>query len=485
MKMQIKNFDVINKHCPEAIDILKRYYHSEDGKGDIQISPIEIYAEDLLDAGNSLLRCMKIMINKATQENRDFNEPERAAYEAIKGWQIRFFEKYELEKPSNPLPKQTRTYIKDDYGIPIRPAMNSDSRELNQFEPLAKDQRMSDWCQKFVSSEDLSGLKLGDYVRSWVTGDHNDLTRRAMTTTGTGGVLIPTPLSASIIDLARNKARVMQAGAVVWPMDATTLTVPRQTGDASGAWRPELGKIHRTDVALEPVVLKSCSFGALVTLSMELMEDAIGLDVFLTQTLSNIIAEGVDLAALSGEGATDSESNERIEPVGVLNTLGVQEIDLNAALTSYAPFSQAVTMIRQVNGEPGGLMMAPVNFGILDALTASDGQPLMPPPSWGQISHYDTNQVDESTAIVGNWSQLAIGIRHNIRLEYAYTGNIAAQAPQKEVDLFSQNAVAIRVLWRGDVAVQRPDQFVKVINMNPDAYSVKAEQGARNKSKAA
>ena len=253
-------------------------------------------------------------------------------------------------------------------------------------------------------------------------------------------------------------------------MESRTLTVPRQVGDASAGWRPELGHIHRTDVSFEPLVLKACSMGALLTLSYELLEDAVGLDAFLTRTLSAVMAAGIDQAALSGEG--EMENEERIEPIGVLNTDNVQAISLNADLKAYTPFSSAITKVRQVNGEPSGLMMAPVNFGILDALTATDGQPLMPPPSWSQVSHYDTNQLDEHTAIIGDWSQLAIGIRHNLRLEYANAGTIPKdkEGIGEELNLFSQNALAIRVLWRGDVAVQRPDHFVKIIgiNQNPE-----------------
>ncbi|WP_422139688.1 phage major capsid protein [Endozoicomonas sp. ALC020] len=483
MKMHIKHFDAINRHCPDAIRILRRFYNDDEKQ--MQIRSNELDAEDLKDASEALAKSMETLINQAEQQARGLDESEQQAFDALQEWCQRFIEKYHIDKPLNPLPKGTREIIKDDLGNPLYLDVRRQASELSEFEPLTQDQRMSDWCRKFVRSEDLGDLKLGGYVRAWLTGEHNQQTRRTMTSTGTGGVLIPTPLAAEVIDLARNKSRVLTAGAVVWPMDSATLTVPRQTGDASVAWRPELGHIHRTGISLEPVVLKSCSLGALVTLSRELLEDAIGLNSFLTRTLSNVMAEGIDQAALSGAGAVDSETSERIEPVGVLNTADVQAIDLSAALDSYAPFSQAVTRVRQVNGEPSGLMMAPVNFGLLDALTATDGQPLMPPASWSQVRHYDTNQLDEHTAIVGDWSQLAIGVRHNLRLEYATTGQIPKEGIQEELSLFSQNAIAIRVLWRGDVAVQRPDQFVKIINMNPAPESASTESASRKKDKVA
>lgn len=464
MKMNIKHFDAINRHCPNAIDILRRYYNPEERQ--IQITSNEIDSSDLNDAHRHLAQCMETLLNKAEQEDRGFNTDEVEAWEALRDWCTRFEEKYNLDKPSNPLPPITVTYEKDDMGNPSRPALNAKGT-MRKDDPLTREQRMEDWYTQFRHKGERLDLSVGDYVRAWITGEQTEQTQRAMSTTGSGGVLIPQLLSAKIIDLARNKTRVIQAGAMTWPMESKTLTVPKQTGDPTAGWRPELGHIHRTEVSFEPLILKACSMGALVTLSSELVEDAVGLTAFLNRVLAQVMAETIDQAALSGAGTIDPETEERIEPVGVLNTDKVQDIKLNDDLTSYVPFSSAVTKIRQVNGEPSGLMMAPSNFGILDALTDTTGQPLQPPPSWRQVSHYDTNQVDGQTAIVGDWSQLAIGLRHSLRLEYATAGTIPQdkEGIYEELNLFSQNAIAIRVLWRGDVAVQRPDQFVVIKNI--------------------
>ena len=475
--MKINNQSMIEKYTPKSFSALREYWCPEKGiiefKSSREKSPL---STDEFDETGKLKECYQTLFEERdelylnTKDNRDdsLRPAKSAALKEIDGYLDRLETTIEQNTIANPLPPETHIYQKDDLGNLMRPKISTaNTQQLRKDGPLAKEQRFSDWCQQFKPATDMADLTLGDCVRSWLTGEHTELTQRTMSTTGTGGVLIPTLLSATVIDLARNKARVLQAGAITWPMDSKTLTLPRQLTDPQGGWRPELGHIKRTGLTFEPVVLKSCSFGALVTLSQELIEDSVGLDAFLTLTLSNVIAEGIDQASLSGAGEVDSESGERIEPIGVLNTDNVQAIDLSAAIDSYAPFSQAVTLVRQVNGEPGGLMMSPVNYGILDALTASDGQPLMPPPSWSQISHYDTNQLDDATAIVGDWSQLAVGIRHNIRLEYAYSGSIPQEGVREEVNLFSQNAVALRVLWRGDVAVQRPDQFVKITGMNP------------------
>jgi hypothetical protein len=42
-----------------------------------------------------------------------------------------------------------------------------------------------------------------------------------------GGHLVPTALSSRVIDLARNQARVFQAGAITVPMGAQTLKLAK------------------------------------------------------------------------------------------------------------------------------------------------------------------------------------------------------------------------------------------------------------------
>ena len=486
--MMIKNESIMERYAPDSLAELRKYYRYGKGIVEFRQSDFGTSVEDAekLKTSLELLDHDRTELEKDLKNNPD--DPMNSARQSL----IRELEEYcerlkNLTSPENvcinPLPKETRVYEKDCFGNPSIPKLPG-GQSMIEDDPLSKEQRMEDWYKQFKGKQAQPDVSVGVCVRAWITGEHTEQTRSAMSTTGTGGILIPSILSSRIIDMARNRARVIQAGALTWPMESKTLTVPRQTGDPSAGWRPELGQIKRTSASFEPVILKACSMGALITLSSELLEDAVGLDAFLNRTLSAVMAEGIDQAALSGKGEVDPESEERIEPVGVLNTNNVQEILLNAELKEYKPFSSAITKVRQVNGEPSGLMMAPVNFGILDALTASDGQPLMPPPSWSQVSHYDTNQLDEQTAIIGDWSQLAIGIRHNVRLEYATAGSIPSEGIHEELNLFSQNALAIRVLWRGDVAVQRPDHFVKItgINAEPEPDLV---TGRKAKGKAA
>ena len=52
-----------------------------------------------------------------------------------------------------------------------------------------------------------------------------------------GGILLDSAVSARVIDLARAKTRVIEAGAMTLPMDAREITIARVESEPSPAWR--------------------------------------------------------------------------------------------------------------------------------------------------------------------------------------------------------------------------------------------------------
>jgi HK97 family phage major capsid protein len=79
---------------------------------------------------------------------------------------------------------------------------------------LCPEQRMTNWAR--ARAEDhFSGLTLGRYLRSMITGASNDLERRALAagTDSSGGFTTPDILSAELIDMLRAKSVLSAAGA--------------------------------------------------------------------------------------------------------------------------------------------------------------------------------------------------------------------------------------------------------------------------------
>lgn len=461
MKIKIPGFDAINKTCPRAIQILKRYYNADAEK--LLIRSHEMNCGDLKDVSDQLLQQMEGIVQAAENEDRGLTSEEQKAFEELKGWQARFAKVYDEEKPSNALPPETRSYVTDDLGNPSRPERaGSISHDAN--EPLRRDQKFSDWCQRHVKGEPvMDGVNLGGLVRTWLTGQGSESERRAMVSTGTGGLLIPSMLSGQIIDLLRDKSSVMRAGAQLQPMPAGNLTIARQVTDPEAAWRGELAHTRRTEATFEAVELKACSLSTILVISEELVQDSIGLQSFLTRVLSEAMAAELDRAALEGTGTL--LDNKRIEPVGIMNTDGI--LEHSGALTSYGVFSEAHTLLASRNSTPTGLILSPSTLGVIDAWTDTTGQPLNAPSSWSRFEKYDTNKLDPADAVLGNFSQLVVGMTQNLQLDISNQASLPQDGSHAAVDLFSQHAIALRCTLRADVAALRPVEFCKLTLTTP------------------
>ena len=98
---------------------------------------------------------------------------------------------------------------------------------------------------------------MGKLIRGYVTGDWigASLEQKAMGSSplSSGGMMIPTPLAADVIDLARNQTRVLQAGAITVPMTSATLKYARLSQDVSTAWTAEAANIALSSAAFDAV----------------------------------------------------------------------------------------------------------------------------------------------------------------------------------------------------------------------------------------
>lgn len=315
-----------------------------------------------------------------------------------------------------------------------------------------------------VNEEHRDGsLVFQKYVRGLVTGDWkgSEGERRALTegTLTNGGFLVPTPLSAQIIDLARAKTRVLEAGARIVPMETATLKIPRATSDPSVAWLGEGSLIGSTDPQFDAVTLTARKLAGLVRVSEELIEDSEPAVAEVLQTMfSDQIALKLDQAALYGTGVAP-------EPRGIKNTTGVtlQPIDgaANGGLpANYDYLIDAVGTLQDANFEPTAAIHSPRTGRRMAKLKDTQLQPLMPPPFLAAMRMLPTSQIpntltvgtstDTSDVFVGDFKELYIGMRHSFELRflnerYADTGE-----------------VGIRVVLRADIVAARPKAFVVV-----------------------
>lgn len=287
---------------------------------------------------------------------------------------------------------------------------------------------------------ELEGLNLGLLVRGVVTGEWNgaELERKATLSTNlssAGGFLVPEPLSNRVIDLARNKSYVVQAGAGTVPMTSSTLDIAKLLSDPTVSWYPENGTIAETDVTFGRASLKANKMACVVRISNELLEDAANVQTIVENAIASSIALELDRTAIVGTGAG--------QPLGIVNATNINTVTSVGTLADYDDFIDAVFAVRGYNFEPNAAMYSPTTGKKLAKMVtglASDLTKLVPPADFANLQKYVTNQIGDTVAIVGQWDQYLIGLRSQIRIEISREADTA----------FMRDQSLIRAVWRGD-----------------------------------
>ena len=231
-----------------------------------------------------LLDDARTILQVASAEERDITEQEELCYDAL----IAKADKIEY------VPVHQMVTLNDDRWL-----HSGDLRVLKPEERLSS--LVGAAPDPFSMRKFLRGVISGDWKGA-------DLERRAMSEgalTG-GGYLMPEFWSANVIDLARNKARIFQAGAQTIPMPTSEVHLARQTADPTAQWHIENATIASSDLTFDQANLYARTLVALVKLSVELGEDAVNVDAVVEAALSKALAIQLDRAALRGKGLAPS-----------------------------------------------------------------------------------------------------------------------------------------------------------------------------------
>ena len=280
-------------------------------------------------------------------------------------------------------------------------------------------QTMRSWAQaKDHSHENVSA---GAYLRALTTGPKNDAERRALGggTDAAGGFTVPTVTSSELIDLARAEMVLAQAGARIVPLTSDQTVIAKVASDPVPAWRVENAAVNESDPTFSGVTLAPKSLAVMIKASVELMQDSLNLEAELPRILARALAGEIDRAGLIGSGSG-------AEPEGIVNYSGLTaNTYAGGALASYGPLLNARGALHGANERLTGFILASRDENALAGLTATDGQPLMLPRALEQVPMLHTTALpvdggagsDESQIIAGDFSQMLMGIRSEIRLE--------------------------------------------------------------------
>jgi HK97 family phage major capsid protein len=294
---------------------------------------------------------------------------------------------------------------------------------------LTREQSVYDYLQARGAFDgvDHEHLSFDRYLRGlatarWDGAEHE----RALAegTIGAGGALVPAPLSARVIDLARNRTVVFRAGAQTVPMTSQTLALARLTSEGTPAWKSENATITAADMVFDRVTFTARTLVRTILLSVELFEDADpSSEDVIAQAFAGQMAVELDRVALLGTGTPP-------EPRGVLNQSGITSTAHGAAgtvISNYDWWLDAIGAVRAAGFEPNTHIQAPRSSTSLSKLKEATTNAYMTPPA-GLLPMLTTKSIpinltvgastDTSLVFTADWSNLLIGIRTDFRLRF-------------------------------------------------------------------
>lgn len=271
--------------------------------------------------------------------------------------------------------------------------------------------------------------------------------KRAISTglpaTGPGGNLIGTDhLGNQFIDTLREANPLAQLGVRTLTGLQGNVEIPRLKQSASVGWFGENSEIPETDAEFDKITLTPKHVGAWAQYSRHmLLQSSPDLESILRSDLAQVLGMEVARATIAGTGAG-------AEPLGILNTTGIQRVTKPADSMGYVPELASALFLANV-----GNISFVANSGFkktVDQLLTTDGLPVGAAAFFRNYPHVWTSMVpagsimlagDFSDIIQGTWS--AVEVLINPYMESAY----------------KRGNVAIRIILTMDVAVRHPESF--------------------------
>jgi HK97 family phage major capsid protein len=355
------------------------------------------------------------VLERAAAESRDLTPEELADYQAQVLAQREADDAIEAERDREVAELRAASTRRPGPDVPREPV-------------LTREQSVYDWCQARGMFDQVDQpLSFDRYLRGMATADWTGAEHeRALAegTIGAGGALVPAPLSARVIDLARNRTVVFRAGAQTVPMTSSTLALARLTSEGTPAWKSENATITAADMVFDRVTFTARTLVRTILLSVELFEDADpSSEDVIAQAFAGQMAVELDRVALLGTGTPP-------EPRGVLNQSGITSTAHGAAgtvISNYDWWLDAIGAVRAAGFEPNAHIQAPRSSTSLSKLKEATTNAYMTPPA-GLLPMLTTKSVpinltvgastDTSLVFTADWSQLMVGMRTDFTLRF-------------------------------------------------------------------
>lgn len=283
-------------------------------------------------------------------------------------------------------------------------------------------------------------------------------------TASLGGNLVGQDLRAQdFVGPLRRRSAIMQTGATILADLEGDAVVPRQTNSITGEWVAEENATPAEfDLNFDQIIMRPKHVSGRLSWSRQMALQATpAIEDIARQDLSEQLALAIDLAAISGTGASS-------QPRGILNTAGIGAVPLgtNGAAPTYDNLVELESSVANANADMGsmsyltnsrmrGRLKRTTRFGAgTDSPLWSDDNRVNGYPAW--VSNNVPSNLTKGTGtnlsamIFGNWEDLLIGMWGSLDLL---------------VDPYSQAQIGrVRIVaWMSvDIAVRRSASFAAI-----------------------
>lgn len=276
------------------------------------------------------------------------------------------------------------------------------------------------------------------------------LEKRVNTTTSAPDLIANTVRAGDYIGPLRESLLVRQMGVRVLSGLTGDVTIPRAGDGLTAAWVNENEAIPESNMTFNSITLSPKHVGALTEMSRQLIQQASpSIEQLVRDDLAYAVAKEVDRAIIAGDGVK--------EPLGIVNRTGIQTVP--ALPASWADVLEMAQQLNAINVNPTAWYTSP---GVMSGLrgTLKEAGLAGYIAEGGKIADlpaYVSNAAPAATAILGDWSQVLLGVWGELDLlvnPYAETA-------------YRRGGVLVRAMATMDVGVRHEEAFVVAPDPTP------------------
>ena len=270
--------------------------------------------------------------------------------------------------------------------------------------------------------------------------------KRDLNTSDDNEIVATNLLAGEFIDVLRNAASVMQAGARMLPGLVGNVAIPKKTAASSGGWiSTEGGAASESEPTFGTVSLTPKTVGAFTDMTRQLiLQSTPAVEALVRDDLTQALALAIDKGALEGTGSSG-------QPTGILNTSGVNKpSSFAAAVPTFGELVALETAVAEDNALFGNLayITDAATYGGLKTRSKDSGSGMFVLEG-GQANGYNVIRTQQATAgnvYFGNFADLLIGMWAGLDITVdpytsSNTGTVRVVALQT-VDVAVRNAVS-------------------------------------------